>query len=229
MLLKDSSDKLLAVKLLLPSVCWSSTAKTAPFVCTLRDCRLPSFPDDISWLQRGSHMGNDIDNHRLLLEKCLIEYLTQSSKMMGIPLATKETSCHDVTRQSGDSLKLQLEGDISPYCLSHPSLDKIIEVGCRPLKSQRIGLDPEPSQVETAIHIEVEEAATTSICTKDKEDSSQRHELAMADDVTCTTNKSNSSYGKMVAAGIETDRLSQLLEKCNIVQNSIDEKLSIYF
>ncbi|XWS13970.1 hypothetical protein CRYUN_Cryun36dG0084000 [Craigia yunnanensis] len=278
MLLEDSSDELLAVKLFLPSVGWSSTAKTAPLECALRDCRLPSFPHDISWLQGGSKMGKDIDNHRLLLEKCLIGYLTQSSKMMGIPLATKETSvmlqrntrlelrslsyylvpnwvtifrrifnwrlmslstgacslayvlqCHHVAPTSGDLLKSQLEGDILPYCLSHPSLDEIIEVGCSPLKSQRIGLDPEPSQVETAFDIEVQEAAMPSISMKDKGDSSQKHGLAVADDVACTTNKSNSSYGKIVVAGTETDRLSQLLEKCNIVQNSIGEKLSIYF
>ncbi|XVF28467.1 hypothetical protein REPUB_Repub15cG0031800 [Reevesia pubescens] len=278
MLLKDSSDELLAVKLFLPSVGWSSTAKTAPLECALRDCGLPSFPDDISWLQRGSKMGKDIDNHRLLLEKCLIEYLTQSSKMMGIPLATKETSVmlqrntrlelrnlsyylvpnwikifrrifnwrlmslstgacslayvlqsHHIAQMPGDLLKLQLGGDISPYCLSHPSLDEIIEVGCSPLKSQRIGLDPESSQVETAFHFEVQEAATTSISSKDEGDSSQKHGLAIADDVACTANKSNSSNGKIVMAGIETDRLSQLLEKCNMVQNSTGEKLSIYF
>ncbi|XWS08687.1 hypothetical protein CRYUN_Cryun40dG0022600 [Craigia yunnanensis] len=277
LLLEDSSDELLAVKLFLPSV-RCSTAKTAPLECALRDCRLPSFPDDISWLQRGSEMGKDIDNHRLLLEKCLIGYLTLSSKMMGIPLAKKETSvmlqrstrlelrslsyylvpnwitifrrifnwrlmslsigacslayvlqCHHVAPNSGDLLKLQLEGDILPYCLSHPSLDEIIEVGCSPLKSQWIGLDSEPSQVETAFHVEIQEATMPSISTRDKGDSSQKHGLAVADDVACTTNKSNSSYGKIVVAGTETDSLSQLLEKCNIVQNSIGEKLSLYF
>ncbi|XP_022722839.1 SAC3 family protein B isoform X2 [Durio zibethinus] len=278
MLLEDSSDELLAVKLFLPSVGWSSTPKTAPLECALRDCRLPSFPDDLSWLQRGSNMGKDIDNQILLLEKCLIGYLTHSSKMMGIPLATKETSvmlqrntrlelhslsyylvpnwitifqrifnwrlmslstgacslayvlqCHHVAPKSVDSLKLQLKGDILPCCLSHPSLDEIIEVGCSPLKSHRIGFDPEPSQVETAFHIEIQDAATPSISTKDRGDSSHKHGLDVADDVACTTNKSNSSHGKRVVAGTETDRLSQLLEKCNIVQNSIGEKLSIYF
>ncbi|XVE81994.1 hypothetical protein DITRI_Ditri15bG0111400 [Diplodiscus trichospermus] len=280
MLLEDSSDELLAVKLFLPSVGWSSAANTAPLEHALRDCRLPSFPDDISWLQRGSEMGKDIDNHRLLLEKCLIGYLTQSSKMMGITLATKETSvmlqthtrlalrslsyylvpnwitifrrifnwqlmslstgscslayvlqCHQVAPRSGDLLQSQLEGETSPYCLSHPSLDEIIEVGCSPLKSQMIGLGSEPSQAETAFNIQVQEAAaaTPAISTEDKGDSSQKHGSAVADAVVYTTNKSNSSRGKMVLAGTETDRLSQLLEKCNIVQNSIGEKLSMYF
>lgn len=280
MLLKDSSDELLAVKLFLPSVRWSSAAKTAPLECALRDCRLPSFPDDISVLQRGSKMGKDIESHRLLLENCLIEYLEQSTKMMGIPLATKETSVmiqrntrlelrslsyylvpnwiaifrrifnwrlmnlsngacslsyvlqyHHVALKSGDLLKLQLEkGDISPYSLSHPSLDEIIEVSCSPIKSQRrIGLDPEPSLAEAAFCIEAQAAATTSVSTNDEGDSSQKHGLAIAEDDVCTMNKSNSSNGKSAVAGIETDRLSQLLEKCNILQDSIGEKLSIYF
>ncbi|KHG03764.1 Mcm3ap [Gossypium arboreum] len=258
MLLKDFSDEFLAAKLFLPSVGWSSPAKTAPLEHALKDCRLARFPDDISLLQRGSMMGKDIDNHRLLLENCLVEYLTQSTKMMGIPLATKETSVmiqrntrlelrnlsyylvpnwitifrrifnwrlsslstgacsfsyvlqtHHVP-PLGDLLKLPLEVDTSPNCLSHPSLDEILEVGCSPLKSRRINFDPQPSQ--------------------DKEDhTSQKNGLAITGDVACTTSKPDSSYGKMVVAGTETDRLSQLLEKCNIVQNSIGEKLSIYF
>ncbi|KAB2067712.1 hypothetical protein ES319_A09G247100v1 [Gossypium barbadense] len=258
MLLKDFSDEFLAAKLFLPSVGWSLPAKTAPLEHALKDCRLARFPDDISLLQRGSMMGKDIDNHRLLLENCLVEYLTQSTKMMGIPLATKETSVmiqrntrlelrnlsyylvpnwitifrrifnwrlsslstgacsfsyvlqtHHVP-PLGDLLKLPLEVDTSPNCLSHPSLDEILEVGCSPLKSRRINFDPQPSQ--------------------DKEDhTSQKNGLAITGDVACTTSKPDSSYSKMVVAGTETDRLSQLLEKCNIVQNSIGEKLSIYF
>ncbi|KAH1089219.1 hypothetical protein J1N35_016476 [Gossypium stocksii] len=258
MLLKDFSDEFLAAKLFLPSLGWSSPAKTAPLEHALKDCRLARFPDDISLLQRGSMMGKDIDNHRLLLENCLVEYLTQSTKMMGIPLATKETSVmlqrntrlelrnlsyylvpnwitifrrifnwrlsslstgacsfsyvlqtHDVPPLE-DPLKLPLEVDTSPYCLSHPSLDEILEVGCSPLKSRRTNFDPQPSH--------------------DNEDHTlHTNGLAITGDVACATSKPDSSYGKMVVAGTETDRLSQLLEKCNIVQNSIGEKLSIYF
>ncbi|KAK9009401.1 hypothetical protein V6N11_035940 [Hibiscus sabdariffa] len=50
--------------------------------------------------------------------------------------------------------------------------------------------------------------------------SSQKHGLAITDDV-CTTSKPNGSYGKTLAARTETDRLSQLLEECNVVQNNI--------
>ncbi|KAK9009400.1 hypothetical protein V6N11_035939 [Hibiscus sabdariffa] len=92
MLLKDFSNEFLAVKLFLPSVRWSSAAKTAPLEHALKDSRLPLFPDGISLLQNGSKMGKDIDNHKLLLENSLLEYLTQSTKMMGIQLATRETS-----------------------------------------------------------------------------------------------------------------------------------------
>ncbi|GMI95866.1 yeast Sac3 homolog B [Hibiscus trionum] len=280
MLLKDCSDEFLAVKLFLPSVRWSSAAKTTPLECALKDFRLPRFPDDISLLQSGSKMGKDIDNHRLLLENCLVEYLTQSTKMMGIQLATRETSVmlqrntqlelrnlsyylvpnwitifrrifnwrlsslstgacsfsyvlqsHHAPPTLGDSLKFRLEVDTSPYCLSHPSLDEILEVGSSPLKSQRISFDPKPSQVETAFHTVVQVAAITSTSRKSTnkdDDSPQKHGLAITDDVR-TTSKPNGSYGRTLAVGTETDRLSQLLEKCNIVQNSISEKLSIYF
>ncbi|XP_039067870.1 SAC3 family protein B-like [Hibiscus syriacus] len=276
MSLKDFSDELLAVKLFLPSVGWSSTEKTAPLECALKDCQLPRFPDVISLLQSGSKMGKDIHNHVSLLENCLTEYLTQSTKMMGIQLATKETSVmlqrntrlelrnlsyylvpnwitifrrifnwrllslsteacsfsyvlqtHHVPPMSGDSIKLRLEVETSPHCLSHPSLDEILEVGYSPLKSRRISFDPEPSRAETTFHTVVQEAATTSISQKsldEDNDSSKKHGLAIVD-----TSKANDINGKTTVAVTKTDRLSQLLEKCNIVQNSISEKLSIYF
>ncbi|OMO98358.1 SAC3/GANP/Nin1/mts3/eIF-3 p25 [Corchorus olitorius] len=278
MLLADSSDELLAVKLFLPSVGWSSPAKTAPVECALKDCRLPNFPYDLSWLKRGSEMGNDIDNHRLLLEKCLIRYLTESSKMMGIPLASQETSvmlqrntrlelrslsyylvpdwvtifrrifnwrlmslssgacssayilqCHHVAPKPGDLFKFQHGGDTSPYSLSHPSLDEIIEVGCSPLKSKRVSLDPQAAQQDAPFPIEVQEAATTITSTNDTRHSSQEHEMAIEDEVAYTNTIPDSSYNEKEVSRIETDRLSQLLEKCNIVQNSIREKLSVYF
>ncbi|KAE8698216.1 hypothetical protein F3Y22_tig00110600pilonHSYRG00008 [Hibiscus syriacus] len=280
MSLKDFSDEFLAVKLFLPSVGWSLTEKTAPLECALKNCQLPRFPDDISLLQSGSKMGKDIDNHKLLLENCLAEYLTQSTKMMGVQLATEETSVmlqrntrlelrnlsyylvrnwitifrrifnwqlsslstgacsfsnvlqtHRVPPMSGNSIKLRLEVETSPHCLSHPSLDEILEVGFSPLKSQRIRFNPEPSRVETAFHKVVKEAATTnnSQNSLDKDDnSSQEHGLAIVDDVACTTGKPNDSLGETTEAITKTDRLRRLLEKCNMVQNSISEKLSIY-
>ncbi|KAK8684597.1 hypothetical protein V6N13_040619 [Hibiscus sabdariffa] len=75
-----------AVKFL-PSVQWSSALKTASLEHSLKECRLSCFPDDIFLLQSGPKMGKDIDNHRLLLENCLVEYLTQSTKTMGIQLS----------------------------------------------------------------------------------------------------------------------------------------------
>ncbi|KAL4284034.1 hypothetical protein GQ457_16G030350 [Hibiscus cannabinus] len=280
MLLKDFSDEFLAVKLFLPSLGWNSPAKTVPLECALKDCRLPRFPDDISLLQSGSKMGKDIDNHRLLLENCLAEYLTQSTKLMGIQLATKETSVmlqrntqlelrnssyylvpnwisifrrifnwrlsslstgacsfsyvlqtYHVLPTWGDSVKLQLEVDSSPHCLSHPSLDEMLEVGCSPLKSRRISFNPEPYRVETAFDIVAQETSTTSISREslDKDESSQKHGSAIVDGVACTPSEPNDSCSKTTVAITESDRLSQLLEKCNMIQNSISEKLSLYF
>ncbi|KAK9288895.1 hypothetical protein L1049_017362 [Liquidambar formosana] len=91
-LLEEFSDEHRAAELYLPSIGWSSSEKIEPLYCALRDCKLPTFPDDISWLSIGSNFGKEIETHRSGLENCLIRYLTQSSKMMGLTLATNEPS-----------------------------------------------------------------------------------------------------------------------------------------
>ncbi|KAK8709770.1 hypothetical protein V6N13_060774 [Hibiscus sabdariffa] len=91
MLLKDFSDELLAVRLFLPSVQWSSALKTALLEHTLKECRLSCFPDDISLLQSGPKMGKYIDNHRLLLENCL--NLVARKQLLLIPFGYPKTNC----------------------------------------------------------------------------------------------------------------------------------------
>lgn len=108
-LLEDSSDEHLVVKWCLPSVGWSSAAVIWPVECVLRDCKLPDFPDDMSWLRRGSSVVEDIQNQRIELQNCLIRYLTQSSKVMRDPLATDEAS---VMLQRSTRLELR---DLSYY------------------------------------------------------------------------------------------------------------------
>ncbi|XP_050240312.1 SAC3 family protein B isoform X2 [Quercus robur] len=90
-LLEESSDEHRVVKWYLPTIGWNSLKKIEPLMCALRDCKLPAFTDDISWLARGSHMGKEIKNQRLQLENCLVTYLT-SSKMMRYTEAMKEAS-----------------------------------------------------------------------------------------------------------------------------------------
>ncbi|XP_075655365.1 SAC3 family protein B isoform X2 [Castanea sativa] len=90
-LLAESSDEHRVVKWYLPTIGWNSLEKIEPLMFALRDCKLPAFTDDISWLARGSHMGKEIKNQRLQLENCLVTYLT-SSKMMRYTEAMKEAS-----------------------------------------------------------------------------------------------------------------------------------------
>ncbi|GLU08279.1 hypothetical protein SLE2022_252010 [Rubroshorea leprosula] len=66
-LLEDSNEEHLVVKWYLPSVGWSLAAATTPLECALRDCQLPSFPEDISWLHRGSSNVDEIKNHIIQL------------------------------------------------------------------------------------------------------------------------------------------------------------------
>ncbi|XP_044498043.1 SAC3 family protein B isoform X3 [Mangifera indica] len=86
-----------------PSIGWSSTERTESFECSLNNLKLPAFPDDISWLSRGSNMGKEIEIQRSQLENCLIRYLTQSC-MMGASLAIKEAS---IMLQRSTRLELQ--------------------------------------------------------------------------------------------------------------------------
>ncbi|KAL6971398.1 hypothetical protein U1Q18_031075 [Sarracenia purpurea var. burkii] len=89
-MLEKTSDEYEAVKLYLPDIGWSSPAKVELLIRALRDSELPKFQDDLSWLYRGTKCGKDIECQKLQLENCLTRYLTDSSKMMGISLATNE-------------------------------------------------------------------------------------------------------------------------------------------
>ncbi|KAL9407932.1 hypothetical protein AB3S75_046464 [Citrus x aurantiifolia] len=91
-LVEDSGDDNFMEDWCFPSLGWNSVGRIESLEHALRDLKLPSFPDDISFLGRGCKMGKEIENQRLQLENLLINYLTLSSKMMAVPLARKETS-----------------------------------------------------------------------------------------------------------------------------------------
>lgn len=103
-LLESSSHEYRAIKWYLPSIRWNSAARLAPIISALNDCKLPTFPDDIFWLKRGSSTRQEIESQRLLLENCLIRYVTQLSKIMGLPLAKSEVN---VMVQNSTTLELQ--------------------------------------------------------------------------------------------------------------------------
>ncbi|XP_010242537.1 PREDICTED: SAC3 family protein B isoform X2 [Nelumbo nucifera] len=300
--LKDSSDEHRVISWFLPRRGWNSDASIKLIVDAFEGCRLPSFPDDLSWLNQGSNMATEIQNHKSELEKCLIKYLTQSSKMMGWALAEREacvmlqkgarlelldSSYCIVPRwvvifrrifnwqlmnlSSGDSsvayvLKNQkkcymkasnvtdrLEHDLrkfdmdvvspddphnssfvqdktQPYTLTQPSLDEMVEIGCNSVTS---GREEQVRSEYIAPLAEMANHRTASLEATAANDLVEGGENPRQDNLsTYLSCESNNTICKLIIATQErkeADRLSKLLEQCNILQNEIDEKLSIYF
>ncbi|XP_059655834.1 SAC3 family protein B isoform X2 [Cornus florida] len=278
-LLEESSDEYKAVKLYLPSIGWSSAARIQPLASALKDCKIPAFPDDISWLYKGSISGEGIKKQIVQLENCLFKYLTQSSKAMGLALATEEAhvmlqknarlelhnssyylvpewmmiflrifnwrlmnltngafSTAYILEQRGvdaatyDGVdKLVFKGSISspPCYLIRPSLDEMVEACCSPLMS-RIGYSEHEASQSPSV---VGEDQDSSAYANDFEDEMN---IAQRQNDTLVTNGSNyytSSERVVVETKVtkEADKLSKLFEQCNILQDRIDNTLSIYF
>ncbi|KAI4317698.1 hypothetical protein L6164_025548 [Bauhinia variegata] len=278
-LIVESSDEDRVVKRYLPTLGWSSNAKIEPIICSLQDCTLPTFPDDLSWLAKGSNVGYEIENHRLTLENSLIQYLTHASKMMSIPLATKEahvtlqtcarlelhgssyyivphwgmifrrifnwrllslsngefssayiSECHHVSLSSSD-MDVELEANLPSSYGLNLSLDEIMEVSCNsPLLIKGL---PRSDALEHLPQSDSDGATHEAVNTSDSRDAESnftQNELPSIN--TAYASKLNSNGGatqKNVKATKETDKLSKLLEQCNLLQDVLDEKLSVYF
>lgn len=135
---------------------------------------------------------------------------------------------------SSDLSKLELNNGIySSYSSSHPSLDEVIEVGCSPLKSISNPRYPEPSiGPSLTSNQDFQEVFHRGNTTEDRINFLKDHNLAVENNIVCVNSELNRRNGKIVVNGEvskEAENLSKLLEKCNILQNSISEKLSIYF
>ncbi|XP_024027516.1 SAC3 family protein B [Morus notabilis] len=258
----------------MPENGWSSVEKIEPLMSALQDCKLPLFPDDLSYLAKGSDVGGAIEIQRVEFRESLIRYLTESNILMGDALAIKEasimlqrsrlelrSSCFhivpnwvmifkrifnwrlmgiasgplssayvlerpDVTRAFGDLDVLGVEGSgLSPYHLNQPSLDEMIEVSyALPFYRSNYQPLPEANQVvpELASNDEAQEAVTASDFIENDSVIDWDRGTIIADNVVREVT---------VARKVddETDKLSKLLEKCNMLQNMIDDKLSVYF
>ncbi|XP_042501561.1 SAC3 family protein B [Macadamia integrifolia] len=297
-MLEESSNEHKAVNWFLPSIGWSSAARVEPIKIAINGCKLPLFPDDLSWLDRDLHTGKEVQDQKLELEKCLTRYLTQSSKMMEWTLAARESnvmvqkgarlvlhdSCYHIVprwvvifwrvfnwklmnlssgifsvayvleHEHESSLKensmvtsqvetpeleivdnLRYQNDtLPPYFLSQLSLDEMIEVGCNSLPSWRDRSESDPvhhlSAMEANVNLAVE-ATTASDLVEDVQIPRQDGEFAETGD-TYTSDELNYSNREVAVVRKEkeqADRLSKLLEHCNLLQDMIDEKLSIYF
>ncbi|KAK6117308.1 hypothetical protein DH2020_048953 [Rehmannia glutinosa] len=274
-LLEESSDEYRATAWYLPSIGWSSASKTEVLMRVLNDSKLPALEDDLCWL---FNIGHDIENQKLRLENCLIEYLTKTSQMMGVALAQKEAG---IVLQKFTRLELQntsyyiipkwvsifrrifswrlmnlSRGDVSstyvlvqhcsealdnseskvitflPPYFTHPSLDELVEVGRCPdpgLESNRMEYEAfRMWSPKASDGVDVRTSNNDVILMENEEKSSQDSIVLKSYDHSAT-GENDGPLMNATKATKEADRLSELLEKCNIVQNMIDEKLSIYF
>lgn len=103
-LLEKLSSERMVADMFLPSIGWSLPARIGPLARALEGCKLPKFSYDLSLLSQGSHMGSQILNQKLTFEESLIRYLTESSQLLNLDLATKEAS---VMVQKGAGLELR--------------------------------------------------------------------------------------------------------------------------
>ncbi|KAF7813710.1 SAC3 family protein B-like [Senna tora] len=271
--LDQSSNEDRVLKSYLPPPGWSSNAKLELIIRAFQDCKLPPFPDNLSWLAKGSKLGHEIENHRFKLESSLIQYLTDTSKMMGVSLAAKEaqvmlqscarlelcgssyrivpqwamifrrifnwrlmglssgevssayiSECHHVPLPSSD-LDMSFEASLPLLPSLNASLDEIIEVGCN---------TPILTKCQSRSLQHVSERHSNGVIKEtvrpfDLRDS----EINYAQDKLPSTEGIENGRSEVLTNGKanteEAERLSILLEQCNLLQNVIDEKLFLYF
>ncbi|KAK4283579.1 hypothetical protein QN277_000515 [Acacia crassicarpa] len=274
-MLDQSSYEDRLLKNCLPPSGWSSKPKLEQIIRAFQECKLPPFPDDLSWLDLGSKAKHDIENLKSRLEGSLIHYLTDTSKMMGVPLATKEahvmlqscvmlelrgSSYHIVpqwtmifhrifnwrlmslssgevssayisrqTRVSSPSsdLDVDFEANLPSSNYQSASLDEIIEVGC----DSPIFIKSQPRQPHLPQDTD-DDVMDETVSLGDLKDSTM-DEVPRVDDTVFSYDGLDNARSEVVLtngkANSEADKLSKLLEQCNLMQNVIDEKLSVYF
>ncbi|OWM74176.1 hypothetical protein CDL15_Pgr008488 [Punica granatum] len=281
-LLNEFCDERRFAEQYLPTIKWSSDSKINPLLSALRDCKLPNFDDDISWLNRGCYIGGDIEMRRLLLEDFLIRYLTESTNIMGNPLARSEASLMvqrnvrlelrdsayfiipmwepifrrifnwrlmSLSREDlstcyileQDAVPLQTlhvsepineEGMLLDHSFEYPSLDEMLQVG-RSL-SPLVEPDAQP-KISEPINGSMSNGGVHRREDHTERDGDQlnREMASRGDTADYTISNASRSRGSIgfdsTEVSEQTENLSRLLQQCNIVQNVIDEKLSLYF
>lgn len=280
-LLEKSTDEYKASVWYLPSIGWSSAQRTEALLSVLNESKLPTFEHDISWLYKGSNMGVDIGNQKLLLENCLVNYFTETSKLLGASLARKEASAilqkcarlelhhstyyifpswvrifrrvfnwrlmnltsgefsstyilpqNDYSTPSVVLDKSELDHNmLTPFSVS-PSLDEMVEVGCYPLDSGLIPAEHMAFQPWSPMDSDRRDVQTSNneiVLVEDEQNESRIGVVTTSDDNVTNEVNDRTPLGFLSKATKEADKLSEILEKCNILQNQIDKKLSIYF
>ncbi|XP_057754943.1 SAC3 family protein B isoform X1 [Arachis stenosperma] len=270
-LLDKSCDEDRVVKRYLPTLGWSSKAKIEPVICALQNCKLLTFPDNLSWLAGGCKARHEIENQRIELENCLILYLTHTCKMMGAPLATKEAH---VTIQTCSRLELHGSGyRVVPHwgmifrrifnwrlmslCCGDISMAYISESNDVGFPSSDLDMGFDASFTSSYnLNLTLDELISVNFDTplpvnghpepkaiqqtpqKDSNDvfhNERNAETTFHVDASINTaytfglNNVSSEALMKENSTKEADQLSKLLEQCNLLQDGIDKKLSIYF
>ncbi|XP_057489188.1 SAC3 family protein B-like isoform X2 [Actinidia eriantha] len=143
---------------------------------------------------------------------------------------------HDMNVSTSPSRvdKLGLDGSVSsPYYLLHPSLDEMVEVGCGSIASsndhsEAESFQPPHGMVPNGSTVQ----ATNANAMQGEMSFSQDDNLAKANNNNYVVHRSiDTSSGLVVAtkAAKESDNLNKLLKQCNILQDTVDKQLSVYF
>lgn len=143
--------------------------------------------------------------------------------------------CQDVDTASRIPYELQLEGGGSSRYLIEPTLDEVIDAGCSLFMSGRYQGHAETFQPlpRTISNGDVCKDTNTSDLVDNQRTSAQNGNLFGTENIDPVSNQLNTTGSTEVVFSRkvteEADKLSKLLEQCNVVQNSIGEKLSFYF
>lgn len=112
---------------------------------------------------------------------------------------------------------------LSPYYVNRPSLDEMIEVSCSPLPFNKGQSLPEANQLLSQMTGNCEAQVPTD------EDDFMEDNSRVDQDLRMVVAENTVRKVEVAGKNEEAEKLSKLLEKCNILQNMIDEKLSVYF
>nr|XP_004252222.1 SAC3 family protein B isoform X2 [Solanum lycopersicum] len=126
---------------------------------------------------------------------------------------------------------VELEASAQPhYHLSHPSLDEMVEagrmplLGCAMLDGEGRAFQPYPGMTSDS-----EEIPTTTGACNEIEDGKDVEYVKASYNGMEDLNEGESEPLMTIKEMKETDKLGELLDRCKIKQNMIDENLSIYF
>lgn len=125
---------------------------------------------------------------------------------------------------------VEIEASAQPhYHLSHPSLDEMVEagrmplLGCAMLDGEGRAFQPYPGMTSDS-----EEIPTTGACNEIEDGKDVEYVKASYNGME-DLNEGESEPLMTIKEMKETDKLGELLDRCKIKQNMIDENLSIYF